>query len=306
MRPNTSTGPVRLARMLTIGALLVAGATACRLRQPRRSCRPAPIPDDYRTRHPIVIAEGGTRHRRADRLQRPASDDGRTRRHPRLCGYSYEQFRQPARCRSWCPRGSANAHAASGVAQGNPWLCWSSAGIPAVRLVRGELSRQTAMATPHRSGSAMRRLRQRPHPAATGRRISSPIRSKTRTITISVAPSQTESGRAGLPTRRTCSVRVSHVADRCRAARPGDHVTIAVSEPGQKRRHRSSPSTDTPRSVMNSTMSTDRLQDRDWHPRERPDGLADAVRMSDRGARCGRLPRISDARLLRNGTRCSG
>lgn len=56
MWPNTLTGPVRLARTLAIGALLVAGTSLAGCAN-RDGMSTGALSDDYRTRHPIVIAE---------------------------------------------------------------------------------------------------------------------------------------------------------------------------------------------------------------------------------------------------------
>ena len=56
MRPNISTGAVGFARMLAIGALLLAGTTLAGCAS-RDGMSTGALPDDYRTRHPIVIAE---------------------------------------------------------------------------------------------------------------------------------------------------------------------------------------------------------------------------------------------------------
>ncbi|WP_083198114.1 CpaD family pilus assembly protein [Pararhizobium polonicum] len=56
MWPNTLTGPVRLARTLAIGVLLVAGTSLAGCAN-RDGMSTGALPDDYRTRHPIVIAE---------------------------------------------------------------------------------------------------------------------------------------------------------------------------------------------------------------------------------------------------------
>ncbi len=56
MRPNSSTGPVRFARLLAISALLVAGTSLASCAN-RDGMSTGALPDDYRTRHPIVIAE---------------------------------------------------------------------------------------------------------------------------------------------------------------------------------------------------------------------------------------------------------
>jgi pilus assembly protein CpaD len=56
MRPNIFAGPVRFARLLTIGALLVAGTSLAGCAN-RDGMSTGALPDDYRTRHPIVIAE---------------------------------------------------------------------------------------------------------------------------------------------------------------------------------------------------------------------------------------------------------
>jgi pilus assembly protein CpaD len=130
MRPNTFNGPVRLVRMLAIGAVLVTGTTlAGCARDPATT---GALPDDYRTRHPIVIAE-------AERsIDVPvASGDRRLTKGARdyIRGFAsnYKNDASGA-VQIMLPQGSANAHAASIVRKEVRGVL-VGAGIPATRLI---------------------------------------------------------------------------------------------------------------------------------------------------------------------------
>jgi pilus assembly protein CpaD len=130
MRPNTSTGPARRARMLTIGALLVAGATLAGCAK-RDGMSTGALPDDYRTRHPIVIAEA------EHAIDVPiASSDRHLTMGARdvIRGFAYS-YRDSATgtVQILVPTGSVNAHAASALRKEIRGVL-VGAGIPAVRL----------------------------------------------------------------------------------------------------------------------------------------------------------------------------
>lgn len=131
MRPNTSTGSVRLARMLAIGALLVVGATIAGCAN-RDGMSTGALPDDYRTRHPIVIAEA------EHALDVPvASSDRHLTMGARdvIRGFA-SSYRNSATgtVQILVPTGSINAHAASALRKEIRGVL-VGAGIPAVRLV---------------------------------------------------------------------------------------------------------------------------------------------------------------------------
>lgn len=131
MRPNTSTGPARLARMLAISALLVAG-TALAGCANRDGMSTGALPDDYRTRHPIVIAEA------EHSIDVPvASSDRHLTKGARdvirgfASGYTNSAT---GTVQILLPSGSVNAHAASALRKEIRGVL-VSAGIPATRLV---------------------------------------------------------------------------------------------------------------------------------------------------------------------------
>lgn len=131
MRPNTLAGPIRLARLLAFGALLVAGTSLAGCAN-RDGMSTGALPDDYRTRHPIVIAEA------EHAIDVPVgSSDRRLTKGARdvIRGFAQSYTNSATgTVQILLPRGSANAQAASllrkeirGVLVG--------AGIPANRLI---------------------------------------------------------------------------------------------------------------------------------------------------------------------------
>lgn len=130
MRPTTSNDPVRLVRMLAVGAVLVAGTTlASCARDPNTT---GALPDDYRTRHPIVIAEA------EKSIDVPvASGDHRLTKGARdvVRGFAsnYKNDASGA-VQIMLPQGSANAQAAQSVRKEIRGVL-VGAGIPATRLI---------------------------------------------------------------------------------------------------------------------------------------------------------------------------
>ena len=131
MRPYISNGPVRFARLAAIGLLLVAGTSLAGCAN-RDNMATGALPDDYRTRHPIVIAEAehsidvpiasGDRH-----LTKGARDVIR--------GFASRYSNSSTgTIQILLPSGSVNAHAAS-VLRREIRNVLVETGIPAARLV---------------------------------------------------------------------------------------------------------------------------------------------------------------------------
>jgi pilus assembly protein CpaD len=131
MRPHIFAGPVRLARLLTIGALLVAGTSLAGCAN-RDGMSTGALPDDYRTRHPIVIAES------EHAIDVPvASSDRRLTQGARdvIRGFAQSYTNSATgTVQILLPRGSANAQAASSLRKDIRGVL-VGAGIPANRLV---------------------------------------------------------------------------------------------------------------------------------------------------------------------------
>lgn len=131
MRPNTFTDPVRLVRMLAIGAFLVAGTTLAGCAN-RDGMSTGALPDDYRTRHPIVIAEA------EHVIDVPvASTDRRLTKGARdvIRGFAQSYTNSATgTVQILVPRGSGNAYAASALRKEIRGVLVGS-GIPANRLV---------------------------------------------------------------------------------------------------------------------------------------------------------------------------
>lgn len=130
MRPNTFTGPARLARMLAIGALLLAGTTLAGCAS-RDGMSTGALPDDYRTRHPIVIAEA----EHAIDVPVASSDRHLTLGARDVIRGFASSYRNSATgtVQILVPTGSANAHAASALRKEIRGVL-VGAGIPAGRL----------------------------------------------------------------------------------------------------------------------------------------------------------------------------
>lgn len=131
MRPNTFSDPVRLARVLAIGALLITGTSLAGCAN-RDGMSTGALPDDYRTRHPIIIAEA------AHSIDLPVASGDRqltqgTREVIRGFASGYKQSATGA-FQIMLPSGSVNAHAAS-VLRRDIRAVLIAAGIPATRLV---------------------------------------------------------------------------------------------------------------------------------------------------------------------------
>lgn len=130
MRPNTFAGPVRLARILAIGALLVAGTSLAGCARDNMST--GALPDDYRTRHPIVIAEA----EHAIDVPVGSSDRHLTKGARDVIRGFAQSYTNSATgtVQILLPRGSANAGAASTLRKEIRGTL-VGAGIPANRLV---------------------------------------------------------------------------------------------------------------------------------------------------------------------------
>lgn len=130
MRPNTFAGPVRLARLLAIGALLVAGTSLAGCARDTMST--GALPDDYRTRHPIVIAEA----EHAIDVPVASSDRHLTKGARDVIRGFAQSYTNSATgtVQILLPRGSANAGAASALRKEIRGAL-VGAGIPANRLV---------------------------------------------------------------------------------------------------------------------------------------------------------------------------
>lgn len=131
MRPNIFARPVRLARLITIGALLVAGTSLAGCAN-RDNMSTGALPDDYRTRHPIVIAEA------EHAIDVPVGSSDR-----RLTAGARDVIRGFAQSYTnsstgtvqiLVPRGSANAEAVSSLRKDIRGAL-VGAGVPANRLV---------------------------------------------------------------------------------------------------------------------------------------------------------------------------
>lgn len=131
MRPNIFARPGRLARLITIGALLVAGTSLAGCAN-RDNMSTGALPDDYRTRHPIVIAEA------EHAIDVPVGSSDR-----RLTAGARDVIRGFAQSYTnsstgtvqiLVPRGSANAEAASSLRKDIRGAL-VGAGVPANRLV---------------------------------------------------------------------------------------------------------------------------------------------------------------------------
>ncbi|CAN7303226.1 CpaD family pilus assembly protein [Rhizobium sp. LjRoot98] len=131
MRPNIFARPARLARLITIGALLVAGTSLAGCAN-RDNMSTGALPDDYRTRHPIVIAEA------EHAIDVPVGSSDR-----RLTAGARDVIRGFAQSYTnsstgtvqiLVPRGSANAEAASSLRKDIRGAL-VGAGVPANRLV---------------------------------------------------------------------------------------------------------------------------------------------------------------------------
>ncbi|WP_413813825.1 CpaD family pilus assembly protein [Rhizobium sp. Root482] len=131
MRPHIPTGPFRFARLAAVGLVLVAGTSLAGCAN-RDNLSTGALPDDYRTRHPIVIAEAehsidipiasGDRH-----LTKGARDVIR--------GFASRYTNSSTgTVRILLPSGSVNAHAAS-VLRREIRNVLVETGIPAARLV---------------------------------------------------------------------------------------------------------------------------------------------------------------------------
>jgi pilus assembly protein CpaD len=130
MRPNTFTGPARLARMLAIGALLLAGTTLAGCAS-RDGMSTGALPDDYRTRHPIVIAEA----EHAIDVPVASSDRHLTMGARDVIRGFASSYRNSATgtVQILVPSGSVNAHAAAALRKEIRGVL-VGAGIPAGRL----------------------------------------------------------------------------------------------------------------------------------------------------------------------------
>jgi pilus assembly protein CpaD len=131
MRPNTLTGPVRLLRLLAIGTLLVAGTSLAGCAN-RDGMSTGALPDDYRTRHPIVIAEA----EHAIDVPIASSDRHLTKGARDVIRGFAQSYTNSATgtVQILLPSGSANAQAASALRKEIRGVLVGS-GIPAVRLV---------------------------------------------------------------------------------------------------------------------------------------------------------------------------
>lgn len=130
MRPNTFTGSARFARMLATGALLLAGTTLAGCAS-RDGMSTGALPDDYRTRHPIVIAEA----EHAIDVPVASSDRHLTLGARDVIRGFASGYRNSATgtVQILVPSGSANAHAASALRKEIRGVL-VGAGIPAERL----------------------------------------------------------------------------------------------------------------------------------------------------------------------------
>lgn len=130
MRPTIFAGPVRLARLLAIGALLVTGTSLAGCAN-RDGMSTGALPDDYRTRHPIVIAEA------EHVIDVPVgSSDRRLTANARdvIRGFAQSYTNSATgTVQIMLPHGSANAQAASSLRKDIRGVL-VGAGIPANRL----------------------------------------------------------------------------------------------------------------------------------------------------------------------------
>lgn len=131
MRSDIFIGSVRLARLLAIGALLAAGTSLAGCAN-RDGMSTGALPDDYRTRHPIVIAEA------EHSIDVPvASSDRHLTKGARdvIRGFASSYLNSATgTVQILLPSGSANAHAASALRREIRSVL-VDAGIPGVRLV---------------------------------------------------------------------------------------------------------------------------------------------------------------------------
>ena len=131
MRPNTLQGPARFLRLLAIGTLLVTGTTLAGCAN-RDGISTGALPDDYRTRHPIVIAEA----ERAIDIPIASGDRQLTKGTRDVIRGFASGYRESStgNVQILLPSGSANAHAASVLRREIRGVLVGS-GIPATRIV---------------------------------------------------------------------------------------------------------------------------------------------------------------------------